>query len=160
VRIVKKVGMCYSDREMLNEGFHYMFQEPFETLCTRSTQYLQKWVASYQLVMRPEKIDEVGKLTSRASKTPMKGRRNGGPTERPREPQRMVRSYSGAHTRWRERERARANGGETGVGDALGGTGGNDSLSAGTRLPVNDIVGNWEHLCLATPILGEVNGFG
>ena len=47
-RILGRMVELYERREDIEADYGYLFKEPIDSLCKRSTQYLIKWVASFR----------------------------------------------------------------------------------------------------------------
>lgn len=111
-RIVKERGMrrikkLFDNMKNIDKDYSYLFKENLVSLGKRSTQYLNKWIASVRMaecVMERRKSKKYGKTTSRGrrgrSKKFQAGQvvpRRGGDTV---PIQREVRPYLAGHQQW------------------------------------------------------------
>ena len=72
-KLIKRVDELYGKKEEVKQDYGYLFKEGVESLRTRSTQYLIKWVASFRMA---ENIIARGKLKNKKG-VPIRPRRGG-----------------------------------------------------------------------------------
>ena len=97
--VAKVEKMCAAQHNIL-EGFEYIFQEPIDALCRRSTQYLVKWLASCRLAMKRGKRgrDTMPRRKKQRAKAKVKLTHAEG--EQARDLIRDVAPYFSTHIRW------------------------------------------------------------
>lgn len=46
---IKRVGELYAKKEIIENEYTYLFKEGVDSLCSRSTKYLIKWIATVRM---------------------------------------------------------------------------------------------------------------
>ena len=111
-KAVKRVVKMYGEKGNIKEEFEYMFQEDILELCTRSTQYLNKWASSCRLAMKNGKGGgEIKTQTRYRSKTKVK--KTNREADQNKGITRQVAPYSVYHKRWIDTETPRGESGNS-----------------------------------------------
>ena len=58
----------YAHKDKVNNDFKYLFEEDICKLCSKSTQYLAKWLVIYRLTVRQKRDSNNKKIANRTRK--------------------------------------------------------------------------------------------
>ena len=94
----------YEKRELVREDFQDMFFEDKTVLCTRSTQYLRKWVATCNKAMRKNQMENQVEHDTKKEKIRKRHKEKQVEVE-VYEKDKTVKSYSKKHREWEDRHK-------------------------------------------------------